>query len=128
MKSKTKGFWILKGLKFAVMGAAFVSLASLAVMMLWNWLIPGIMGWTTITWIQSLGLLALAKILFGGGWGRRRGWGGQHRQGHWQAKMEAKWEGMSDEQKAKMRERWGRGCGHHYNGPTKESASEQAAS
>ncbi len=123
-----KGFWILKGLKFAVLGAAFVSLASLAVMLLWNWLMPALFGLGAITWLQSLGLLALSKILFGGrGWGggHRGGWG-QHRGGHWRAKMEAKWEGMSEEQKAQMRERWGKGCGHRSWEP-KEASQNQAS-
>ncbi len=126
MKGRMKGFWILKGLKFAVLGAAFVSLASLAVMLLWNWLMPAIFGLGAISWLQSLGLLALAKILFGGHRGGGRGWGNHKGHGHWREKMEAKWEGMSEEQKAQMRERWGRGCGHQRNWAPKEDTQKEA--
>ena len=125
MNSKMKGFWFLKGLKFAVMGAAFVTLAGLAVMLLWNWLMPAIFGLGAITWIQALGLLVLSKILFGGHGGMRgRGCGGRHRHQHWQQKMEARWEGMTDEQKAAMKERWGKhGCGQHRPWPAEDSTN-----
>ena len=33
---------------------------------LWNWLLPPLFGWPTITFWQALGLLALCRILFGG--------------------------------------------------------------
>jgi hypothetical protein len=130
MKGKMKGFWILKGLKWGLMGAAFVALAGFAVMGLWNWLMPSIFGLGAITWIQALGLLILSKILFGGHGGMRGrgGWGGKHRHEHWREKMEARWEGMTDEQKAAMKERWGRGgCGHHRPWP-QEQATEKEAS
>ena len=34
-------------------------------MLLWNWLMPEIFGLTTIGYWQAIGILALAKILFG---------------------------------------------------------------
>ena len=34
-------------------------------MSLWNWLIPGLFGGPVITMLQAIGLLILAKILFG---------------------------------------------------------------
>jgi hypothetical protein len=36
------------------------------VMILWNHLMPSLFGLTTITYLQSVGLLVLAKLLFGG--------------------------------------------------------------
>ena len=43
------------------------ALLALLVMLLWNWLIPTIfVGGPVITFWQALGLLILAKILFGG--------------------------------------------------------------
>ena len=103
----------------------FGGLGSLAVMLLWNALIPAIFGLGTITWLQALGLLALSKILFGGrpGWGRGRHRGGH--QSHWRNNFAAKWESMSDEEKQKMKAKWGKGC--HGRGPwdtTQESKSE----
>lgn len=44
------------------------------VMHLWNWLLPTLFGWRTLTFWQALGLLALCRILFGGlGHGGPRG-------------------------------------------------------
>jgi hypothetical protein len=45
-----------------VMAAAF----GLAVMLLWNLLVPDIFGLKTISFWQALGLLVLARLLFGG--------------------------------------------------------------
>ena len=45
----------------------FVTLGGQVVSHLWNWLMPGIFGWHEITFWQALGLLALCRILFGGG-------------------------------------------------------------
>ncbi|MDR0799348.1 MAG: hypothetical protein LBN18_06290 [Dysgonamonadaceae bacterium] len=36
------------------------------VMLLWNWVIPGIFGCAAINYWQALGLLALSRIFFGG--------------------------------------------------------------
>jgi hypothetical protein len=36
------------------------------VMILWNHLMPSLFGLNTITYLQSVGLLVLAKLLFGG--------------------------------------------------------------
>ncbi|MDR2653483.1 MAG: hypothetical protein LBC68_14455 [Prevotellaceae bacterium] len=54
-------------------GAAFCA----AVMLLWNWLMPTIFKLETITFWQALGLLALARILFGGMIGKR--WERKHK-------------------------------------------------
>jgi hypothetical protein len=54
--------------------AAFIFIGGEAVMQLWNWLLPGLFGWRTITFWQGLGLLLLCRILFGGlGHGGPRG-------------------------------------------------------
>jgi hypothetical protein len=45
---------------------AFIAVFSLAVMLLWNWLLPTVVGLPEITFLQALGLLVLARILFGG--------------------------------------------------------------
>ena len=56
--------------------AAFIFIGGEAVMQLWNWLLPGLFGWRTITFWQGLGLLLLCRILFGGlGHGGARGRG-----------------------------------------------------
>src|SRR5262245_11886577 len=57
--------------------AIFVVVAGGIVMLLWNWLLPPLFEWPSITLWQGFGLLVLCRILFGG-WGR-----GSHRHRHW---------------------------------------------
>ena len=45
---------------------AFMALGGAVVMLLWNWLLPPLFGWSAVTFWQALGLLALCRILFGG--------------------------------------------------------------
>ena len=70
--------WTLKAAKILVMVVGSVALVGVVVMSLWNALVPDIFGGTTISWVQALGLLLLARILAGGrgrtGWRGRRGW------------------------------------------------------
>lgn len=51
----------------AVVVAVFIALAaaySLAVMWLWNVILPDLFGWPTITFWQALGLTVLCHLLF----------------------------------------------------------------
>ena len=50
---------ILGMLLFAFIGGEIV-------LHLWNWLLPPLFGWHTVTIWQALGLLVLCRILFGG--------------------------------------------------------------
>ena len=61
---------IVKGIVgFLVMAIIFLAGFGQAVHYLWNWLMPGIFGLHIITYWQSIGLLGLAWLLFGGfGW------------------------------------------------------------
>ena len=86
---------------------AFVTLGGLIVQALWNWLLPPLFGWKTLTFLQALGLLALSRILFGGfgmggSAGSRRGRG-----------MAARCRNMTPEERETyrqgLRERWGFG-------------------
>ncbi|MGQ8338542.1 hypothetical protein ACUNWD_18440 [Sunxiuqinia sp. A32] len=61
MKTKSKKAFIFKAVVFGILAVALISFI---VMLLWNWLMPALFGLTIITFWQSLGLLALAKILF----------------------------------------------------------------
>ena len=67
---------------------AFVALGGAIVQLLWNWLLPPLVGARPITFWQALGLLALCRILFGGlgGRGHGRGFRGARRSGcgHWE--------------------------------------------
>jgi hypothetical protein len=46
--------------------ALFVIIGGGLVMLLWNWLLPPLFGWRTITLLQGFGLLVLCRMLFGG--------------------------------------------------------------
>lgn len=76
-----KGFKIFFAVLFGI-GMAF--LIGFLVMNLWNWLMPSIFGLPMIGYWQAIGVLVLAKILFGFGGGgprgpRRPGRGGRNR-------------------------------------------------
>ncbi|MCY7350984.1 MAG: hypothetical protein LH606_09980 [Cytophagaceae bacterium] len=113
-----KRFWIRRGLKFFAFGLLFMTLASLAVMGLWNALLPALFAVPAIGFGQALGLLVLSRILFGGfgrgGWGGRPGghgaWRGDGR-ADWKQKMEERWKNLTPEQRDKMRQRWESKCG-----------------
>ena len=71
MKNRNK---YLKMLVFAPLGVAglvlFTFIVGEIVRRLWNWLLPSLFGLPAITFWQALGLLVLARLLFGGFWGR----------------------------------------------------------
>lgn len=59
----------------AIAIAALALLFGYVVMLLWNWLMPAIFGLGVITFWQAVGIVILAKLLFGGfggGGGRSR--------------------------------------------------------
>jgi len=69
-----------------VLGAVVVWL----MMLLWNWLMPALFsGARIIDYWQTLGLIVLCRVLFGGGHGR---WHGRHR-----------WETMSQDERARFK-------------------------
>jgi len=76
----------------------FVFLFGEAVMHLWNWLLPTLLGLHTITFWQALGLLVLCRILFGGFGGH-----GKHR-GGWRNRSRESWEKMTPEERAQFRQ------------------------
>ena len=51
-------------LLIVVFVVAFGLLLSLPVMWLWNWLLPDLFGFKTLTWLQAWGLLVLCGFLF----------------------------------------------------------------
>jgi hypothetical protein len=44
----------------------FIAIGGIFVQLLWNWLLPDIVGVRRVTFWEALGLLALSRILFGG--------------------------------------------------------------
>ncbi len=90
---------VAKGFGFLMLFILFIILSGLVVMSLWNWLMPALFGFKTLTFLQALGLLLLSKILFGN-------FGGKHKSGHknkWKNRMRSKWENMSEEDKERFK-------------------------
>lgn len=85
----------------------FAALFTFAVRGLWNGVLVDVIGVKSITYWQALGILVLARILFGGFPGRFRGGFGPP----WRRRMMERWESMTPEQRedmrAKMRQRFG---------------------
>ncbi len=93
-----KRFWVVRGLKMIAIAALAVALLGFVVMTLWNAVLPAVTGLHAITFVQAIGLLVLSRILFGGlrGWGRRGG--------HWRARMQARWQQMTPEERERFRD------------------------
>jgi hypothetical protein len=108
--------WI-KGPFFVILFLAILSVVSFLTMLLWNSLVPELFNGPVITFWQSMGLIILSKILFGGFRGRGRG-----HQGHpgmmWKRKWSEKMESMTPEEKEKFR----RNCRSFFSEP--EAAEE----
>jgi hypothetical protein len=108
--------WIIVFAPVAI--AAFIFIGGEVVMRLWNWLLPMLFGWRTVTFWQAVGLLALCRILFGG-------WGGHGTpRGNVRRRMGEKWEKMTPEEREKFRQRMGSRCGPFgaASGESKEPA------
>lgn len=106
-----KSFWFFKAIKIAFAVTAFFFLVGFVTMNLWNWLIPVLFKGPIISFCQAIGLLALAKILFGG-FGRGGRYGGS-RFGHnrWQQKMQERFANMTPEEKEAFKTRMQGCCG-----------------
>jgi uncharacterized membrane protein len=78
----------------------FIAIGGEVVLQLWNWLLPALFGWRQITFWQAVGLLALCRILFGGG-----GFGGRglHRS-NFRRRMAERWERMTPGEREKFRQ------------------------
>ena len=61
-----KARWLVVAPLALVAMTLFLALGGALVMALWNWLLPSLFGWPTLTFWKALGLLALSRILFGG--------------------------------------------------------------
>jgi hypothetical protein len=106
MENKNKFLMVLKftGIAFLlIFGFGFLTMS------LWNWLIPVLFSGPAITFFQAIGLLILSKILFGGFKGGPGGRFKERRHQYWRKRMEERMASMTEEEKAKFRNRcnWG---------------------
>jgi hypothetical protein len=100
-----KRYRFVRGLKFVLLAALFVTVLGFVVMSLWNWLMPALFGWHLINFWQAVGFLVLSKILFGG----FRGHPGRHL--YWRRRMMERWEQMTPEEREKFRQGMRGRCG-----------------
>ncbi len=103
-EERGKGYWIKRILLIPPAIAAGIFLFGVVVMFLWNSILPSVIGVSTITFWQALGILVLAKILFGGFPGGKS----HHKMHHNHSKMMHMSPEEREKFKAEMRER----CGH----------------
>ncbi|WP_149274106.1 RnfABCDGE type electron transport complex subunit D [Pareuzebyella sediminis] len=82
VKSKVEKFVksAVKVIFMILLFALFILAFGYVFMLLWNWLMPTIFDLTTITYWQAVGILVLAKMLFGG-FGNHNPKNGKHKNG-----------------------------------------------
>jgi hypothetical protein len=77
-----RGPWIAgKIARGIVMGVAFALVFGIFARLLWNWLMPGVFGLREITYAQAIGMIVLARIIFGAK--GRPGFAGRPGHGPW---------------------------------------------
>lgn len=109
--------WVARGVLAFCMVLVVLALAGFVVMELWNALVPGLFRGPPLQYPQALGLLILCRLLFGG----LRARGGWH--GHWRQRMwRERWEQMTPEERARLRDKVLSRCGHG-SGPAEASAT-----
>lgn len=101
-----RGFWVARGVKIVVMILVMLAVVSFAVMTLWNWLVPRLFGGPLLGYPEALGLLVLARLLFGG----FRPHGGPGRWRHSWHHSRARWEQMTPEERERFRSRFRGAC------------------
>ena len=106
--------WTAIGVAATVAMLGLLLLVGLAVMLLWNQLVPALFHGPELRYWQAVGLLILSRLLVGG----LRGGHGHWRQRRWRER----WEQMSPEERARLREglmsRCGRSSGTAAAGST----------
>lgn len=63
---------ILKFIGMGVFAVALIALYIFIVMKLWNWIMPKVFDLTTLTYLETGGVILLCKLLFMGGGGKSK--------------------------------------------------------
>lgn len=105
MYNSNKSQRFRRGFFFFLFISGMVFGAGALVMFLWNAVLPGLLHVSEINYWQSLGLLALCRILFGG---FRFGGKGHYYGGGWREK----YKNMSDEEREALKAKWKERCGN----------------
>lgn len=114
MNKNTENFIVSKitmVIKIIIGIIIFVPLFVFGTMYLWNWLVPELFHGPVINFWQTLGLIVLAKILFGG-FGKK--FGGHNRHSSWKQRMHEKMGHMSPEEKEQFKQRLKERCRNKY--------------
>ena len=90
----------------------FLAAFSAIVMLLWNNVLANVVHVSTINFWQALGILVLAKILFGG---FRGGPGGGPWGQRWKNKWQQRWANMTPEEREKLKQEWRNRCGGRFS-------------
>src|SRR6478736_1563273 len=91
--------WAKFALLFILIAPVAIFLFGKVIMLLWNNILTPVLHVSEITFWQGLGILVLAKILFGG-------FGGRGGSGHYFKKQRMMWNSMTPEQKERFKEEW----------------------
>lgn len=93
---------------FPVVAIAFFLAGGLTVMLLWNWILPDVCnGVGTLTYAKAVGLLILARLLFGMPAGRGRQ---QMRSSGYGSPWKEKWMNMSEREREEFKRNWKDRC------------------
>lgn len=107
-----------------IIGGAFVFLYIYAFMSLWNWIVPEVFTGPKITFLHALGLMLLAKMLFGGFHNKSGGCGSwkSRKKAEWKQRFKQKWQGMTDEEKAELKSKFKSKFGKCWTDDMKDKA------
>lgn len=108
MNTPTQNKWGRRRFMFAPFMLIGLFAVSAVVMLLWNWLIPGIFNIQALNFWQAMGLLVLCRILFGRF--NFRG-GNRHRPPFANPAFREKFMNMSAEEKQAFKDQWKQRCG-----------------
>ena len=103
-------FTLKKVLSIILVFIAIATALSAVVMLLWNAILPDVVGVKPLTFWKALGLLVLAKILFGGV-GRIFGGKYSSKKKQWRNK----WMNMNQEERREAKLRWKAYCKKRKN-------------
>jgi hypothetical protein len=106
---------------FLLFFVVMLLLLSAVVMLLWNAILPALVGVKNITYGQAVGLLVLCRILFGG---FRFGAPPGRRFGPYN-NLREKWMGMSEEDKARFRNEWQKRCKPRQQPPSSDGERKE---
>ena len=97
------GFWSKRAFFIPIAIVAGVFIFSGVVMLLWNAVLPAVIGVHTVTYWQAMCILVLSKIIFGGFKGMHDHGHQYHRHRHMERDLREKWMQMDPQEREKMR-------------------------